>query len=348
MYVPIKGGEQAVAASRLAVERARRGDESLADIEIAQIIAQMGLALDRVMSEGGLYDPRLAAIAFKQAQGDLAEAIFLLRAHRARLPDFGLAAPIDLTQLRYQRYISATQKELAGGQILGATYDYTHRLLDFRLETTQPRPELEPSVVGADQAFESPLNDHAELIAQEAAQDPVDITRTPLSAKATPSERLAHLARGEEGYLTGLAYERLRKAGAAHPYVAELAMGSVEVVVELEDIGLSVSIGDLPLTICTSLQPNLGDTPHLQSGFGIAFGANERKAVAMAVVDQHIKAGQAHADVLMHCDGVAAAGYVSHLKLPHYSDFDADIARLRRIRAQQAASANREQNQSDS
>ena len=41
MYVPIKGGEQAVAASRLAVERARRGDESLADIEIAQIIAQM-------------------------------------------------------------------------------------------------------------------------------------------------------------------------------------------------------------------------------------------------------------------------------------------------------------------
>ena len=160
--------------------------------------------------------------------------------------------------------------------------------------------------------------------------------------------RLAHLARGEEGYLTGLAYERLRKAGAAHPYVAELAMGSVEVVVELEDIGLSVSIGDLPLTICTSLQPNLGDTPHLQSGFGIAFGANERKAVAMAVVDQHIKAGQAHADVLMHCDGVAAAGYVSHLKLPHYSDFDADIARLRRIRAQQAASANREQNQSDS
>ena len=290
MYVPIKGGEQAVAASRLAVERARRGDESLADIEIAQIIAQMGLALDRVMSEGGLYDPRLAAIAFKQAQGDLAEAIFLLRAHRARLPDFGLAAPIDLTQLRYQRHISATQKELAGGQILGATYDYTHRLLDFRLETTQPRPELEPSVVGADQAFESPLNDHAELIAQEAAQDPVDITRTPLSAKATPSERLAHLARGEEGYLTGLAYERLRKAGAAHPYVAELAMGSVEVVVELEDIGLSVSIGDLPLTICTSLQPNLGDTPHLQSGFGIAFGfsLDPHRAAACPLLADHL------------------------------------------------------------
>ena len=32
-----------------------------------------------------------------------------------------------------QRRISATFKDLPGGQILGPTYDYTHRLLDFRL-----------------------------------------------------------------------------------------------------------------------------------------------------------------------------------------------------------------------
>lgn len=36
--------------------------------------------------------------------------------------------------MHYSRHISATQKELAGGQILGATYDYTHRLLNMDLE----------------------------------------------------------------------------------------------------------------------------------------------------------------------------------------------------------------------
>lgn len=336
MYVPIKGGEAAIAASRIAMERARRGDEALAEIGITQIVAQMGLALDRIMTEGGLYDPRLAAIAFKQAQGDIAEAVFLLRAHRARLPDFGPANPIDLGRLNYQRHISATHKELPGGQILGATYDYSHRLLNFALETGQPRPVLEPAPSIPDARVTTPLDSHTDLIRQQPAQAPVDISRKPLSANVTASERLAHLARGEEGYLTGLAYERLRKAGAAHPYVAELAMGTVEIMVELEDIGLIVSIGDLPLTACTTLLPEFGSSPHLQSGFGIAFGANERKAVAMAVVDQHIQAGQAHPDVLMHTDGVAASGYVSHLKLPHYSDFDADVARLRRARAGRA------------
>ncbi|MES7593430.1 carbon-phosphorus lyase complex subunit PhnI, partial [Cutibacterium acnes] len=84
MYVPVKGGEQAIAASRIAVERSRRGDDTIPEIEINQIMAQMSLALDRIMSEGGLYDRRFAAIAFKQAQGDIAEAVFLVRAHRAQ------------------------------------------------------------------------------------------------------------------------------------------------------------------------------------------------------------------------------------------------------------------------
>ena len=43
------------------------------------------LAVDRVMSEGSLYDRELAALAIKQARGDLIEAIFLLRAFRATL-----------------------------------------------------------------------------------------------------------------------------------------------------------------------------------------------------------------------------------------------------------------------
>ncbi|MDK7178080.1 carbon-phosphorus lyase complex subunit PhnI, partial [Micrococcus luteus] len=164
---------------------------------------------------------------------------------------------------------------------------------------------------------------------------PIDITRTVLPSLPDPCERLAHLARGEEGYLTGLAYESLRKASTSHPYVAQLMRGSVEIFVELEDLNLTVSIGEVELTACTTVAPNFSSSPHLEAGFGIAFGANERKAVAMAIVDQHFKIEGATSDALMHTDGVAASGYVSHLKLPHYSDFDADLARLRRVQAKE-------------
>lgn len=325
MYVPVKGGAEAIAASRIAMDRARIEDEAHPGIMLDQIIAQMSLALDRIMTEGGLYDRRLAALAFKQAQGDVAEAVFLLRAHRAQLPDFGVAEPVDLSGLR-DRHISATHKELPGGQVLGETFDYTHRLLDFSLEGPRARPALPtagPVLPGEPQPKVA-----------SCAEPPVDITRTPPSLTPTAAERLGHLARGEEGYLTGLAYESLRKAGAAHPYIAELSAGRAEVMVTLEDLGLSVQIGEIELTACTAVLPDTGPEPKLREGFGIAFGRAERKAVAMAVVDLQARAGKTPADLLMHADGVAASGYVSHLKLPHYSDFDADMARLRRAQEQ--------------
>src|SRR6185503_9314887 len=69
----------------------------------------------------------------KQARGDLLEAIFLLRAYRTTLPRFGVTEPIDTARMTIRRRISATFKDLPGGQILGPTFDYTHRLLDFAL-----------------------------------------------------------------------------------------------------------------------------------------------------------------------------------------------------------------------
>ena len=50
------------------------------EISLEQIRQQLYLSVDRVMSGGSLYDPHLAALAVKQARGDLMEAIFLLRA----------------------------------------------------------------------------------------------------------------------------------------------------------------------------------------------------------------------------------------------------------------------------
>ena len=57
-------------------------------LSLAQIDGQLGRSVDRAMGEGSLYDRELAALAVKQAQGDLIEAAFLLRAYRTTLPRF--------------------------------------------------------------------------------------------------------------------------------------------------------------------------------------------------------------------------------------------------------------------
>src|SRR3990167_4070088 len=133
MYVAVKGGAAAIESSWRLLEAQRRGDTAIAELSVAQIRAQLSLAVDRVMSEGSLYDPELAALAIKQASGDLVEAIFLLRAFRTTLPRLGYALPLDTGRIELLRRISATFKEVPGGQLLGPTYDYTQRLLDFAL-----------------------------------------------------------------------------------------------------------------------------------------------------------------------------------------------------------------------
>ncbi|MCM2442942.1 carbon-phosphorus lyase complex subunit PhnI [Agrobacterium vitis] len=350
MYVPAKGGEVAIARSLEALARARRGDPDVPELTVAQIREQMRGAVDRVMTEGALYDRDLAALALKQAQGDLSEATFLLRAHRATLRRMGHCEPLEFTDICLDRHISATTKELAGGQILGATYDYTHRLLDFSLlearscadrAVVDDELQDERGFVQDSAALALHTSPYQDLLVSPDCEpsgnrdyEPVDITRVPVRPPYGPSETLGHLVRGEEGFLTGLAYTRLRTAGASHPYVEELSAGQVEILVELEDLGLTVSIGDIDITICRMVAPVLdGKQSHLSPGFGVAFGTNERKAVAMATVDQALKAGLDPELVLSHSDGVEAAGYVSHLKLPHYSDFQSDLELIRRARS---------------
>jgi alpha-D-ribose 1-methylphosphonate 5-triphosphate synthase subunit PhnI len=133
MYVAVKGGERAIASAHRLLAAARRGDMSVPELTLAQIDQQLALAVDRVMTEGSLYDRELAALAIKQARGDLIEAIFLARAYRTTLPRFGATRPIDTGAMAVRRRVSATFKDVPGGQILGATFDYTHRLLDWGL-----------------------------------------------------------------------------------------------------------------------------------------------------------------------------------------------------------------------
>ena len=122
-YVAVKGGERAIDNAHAWLAEARRGDASVAEIGVDQIASQLGRAVDRAMAEGSIYDRELAALAVKQAQGDLIEAAFLLRAYRTTLPRFAASVPVDTVNMRPLRRISAVFNDLPGGQVLGPTTD---------------------------------------------------------------------------------------------------------------------------------------------------------------------------------------------------------------------------------
>src|SRR5919204_2588920 len=110
MYVAVKGGEAAIRNAHRLLAKDRRGDPSVPALTLDQIVGQLALAVDRVMAEGSLYDPELAALAVRQARGDMIEAIFLLRAYRTTLPRFGYSRPLDTSKMKIERRISATYK----------------------------------------------------------------------------------------------------------------------------------------------------------------------------------------------------------------------------------------------
>jgi alpha-D-ribose 1-methylphosphonate 5-triphosphate synthase subunit PhnI len=103
MYVAVKGGETAIGNAHQLLAEDRRGDTAVPELTVAQIREQMSGSVDRVMTEGSVYDPDLAALALKQARGDQVEAIFLLRAYRTTLPRLAVSLPIDTGSMKVSR-----------------------------------------------------------------------------------------------------------------------------------------------------------------------------------------------------------------------------------------------------
>ena len=62
MYVAVKGGEKAIAAAHALLARERRGDVQIPKVTLEQLAGQLKLAVDRIMAEGSLYSPELAAL----------------------------------------------------------------------------------------------------------------------------------------------------------------------------------------------------------------------------------------------------------------------------------------------
>src|SRR5437868_13375247 len=118
MYVAVKGGERAIENAHRLRGHERRGDRDGPELSLAQISEQLSLGVDRVMTDGWLYDRELAALAIKQARGDRIEAICLVRAFRATLPRSGAPEPVDTGAMQVRRRISSTFKDIPGGQIL--------------------------------------------------------------------------------------------------------------------------------------------------------------------------------------------------------------------------------------
>ncbi|MGF1534873.1 MAG: carbon-phosphorus lyase complex subunit PhnI [Elainellaceae cyanobacterium] len=350
-YVAVKGGDRAIQNAEALLKARRRGDTSVPELSLKQIKQQMHLAINRVMAEGSLYDPDLAALAIKQSWGDLVEAAFLLRAYRTTLPRLYYSQSLDTSQMHLQRRISAIFKDAPGGQMLGPTFDYVHRLLDFKL-AAEGNAAVPPRTGTASNGATPRVADilrQEDLIQPAAAPQestPFDLTRHSLTTPTRRDARLQNLARADEGFLLGLAYSTQRGYGKNHPFAGEIRVGEVEVVLCPEELGFEVAIADITVTevqMVNQFTGNKDTPPQFTQGYGLTFGYTARKAMAMALVDRALQAkdlgeaidgpAQDEEFVLYHSDNVEAQGFVQHLKLPHYIDFQAELNVVRKMRA---------------
>jgi alpha-D-ribose 1-methylphosphonate 5-triphosphate synthase subunit PhnI len=414
-YAAVKGGREAVAESIRLLEKYRATGQ--ADLDLESLEKGMSLLIDRIMGEAGFYAPAYAALALKQSAGSPEEAVFLLRAYRSTLSRSYLSLPMDGADMWIHRRISAAFKDIPGGQFLGATFDYTHRLLNFDLLNTDVNEMNmnESPKAGSDEADlpgeasagegpeEGPI--HARRVSDELRreglinpgeddrdldprdqelrdQNPWDITEEPLTFPAPRSARLQTLARADTGYISGLAYAAIRGFGSGHPTVGELRTGTLELTIPhplLE--GEKLFVGEItvteveslfpeeeretkretkddPLKLLSSGQGDKADTSvnvlSLGSGYGMVFGRNDTKAIAMSILDYSLNtsdsaSGENHGGannggsggnsgtsilenqefVLLHGDCLEMNGFISHLKLPHYVTFQSKLDRVR-------------------
>ncbi len=354
-YVAVSGGSEAIVRADELVKfyRLRGGSTPL---EVEQLRDQQRLAVDKVMGEGSLYAPTVAALALKQAEGDSIEASFILRAYRATQPRRYTSLAVDTAAMQVVRRISGAFQDIPGGQILGPTRDYSQRLVDFSLLAEKEqviRGFLESA--GLDTAGRALPDSFPKVVAllraeglleqPEAADRALrDITRESLNFPYPRSAKLQSLARGETGAMMAFAYSSIRGYGDIHPYLGELRIGYVKMHITHPARTEPIYVGKVLVTeaeiIAQYAEGEKGAVPRLSLGYGLCFGHNELKAISMGILDRttRSKAPQkAPAEdeefVLYHIDGIEASGFVAHWKLPHYVTFQSTLDRLRRSQA---------------
>lgn len=323
-YVAVSGGEQAIRASLDLLELERVAGDASIDPQL--IIDTMPHAVEQVESEGSVWAPEVAAIALKQASGSIEEAVFLVRAYRSTLERLYTTRVIDTGDMHLDRRISAAFKDIEGGQILGATRDYSHRLIDFdladetdadaRAKHARLNEELEQAAAAyRGQAAEKPLDrvpkvcDYLRevgMVRRYPVDDtePVDVTKTPLSFPAPRSVILQALSRGLTQAVIAIGYAAIRGFGISHPTVGELRRGRVPVTIDAPGAPADTSseddayyLGSLPVCEVESLivDDEVTDggqhVSALDVGYGLVMGSDESKAIAMSVLDHSLRVG---------------------------------------------------------
>ena len=356
-YVAVKGGAHAINNSVILYKN-RRLEEGT-DIEVENIKTNMRQLINQIMSEASFYDRNTAALAIKQAEGNMEEAVFLMRAHRSTLPRLYYSTVTDTREMFVERRVSASFKDIPGGQILGASPDFTHRLLDDALKELSdgPKEEIKYKEVPFNYELDKlpKVIDYLEdegLFKREAENndEPDDITKRAIEYPSTRSQRLQALTRGQTGAVTSLGYAEIRGYGiSAHPNIGECRVGQQPVYINPDDDYGEYFVGDFEVTEIDAFMPDLDEDDSdngdkdlmIKIGYGLVFGQNETKAIAMSVLDyslEHPVPGVATSDdefVLYHIDSVESTGFISHLKLPHYVTFQSKLDRMRQSKGEQ-------------
>jgi alpha-D-ribose 1-methylphosphonate 5-triphosphate synthase subunit PhnI len=355
MYVASRGGETAIQNAEQ-LYRDLIGQFDVATVRAIQ--RTMPYLIDRVMGEGSLYAPELAALALAQSGGDLYEAVLMLRAFRSTQPRLAYAQPVDAQRMFTVRRISAAFKDIPGGQVLGPTLDYSHRILDLAVlnaadQTTEtrrhgatlattdnPKSEIEnrkfPLV--ADWQRDAGLLPHLpEHACPDAAEIP-DVTREPLLFPAPRAMRLQSLSRADTGGVLALGYANMRGYGSVHPTVNEVRLGYADVEITHPITGEPFSIGRVRVSQAEVVTTFKGsdDRPQLALGFCATVGWNEVKTIAGSMLDMAMDLPEPHPShteeyVMYHTDPVESSGFCIHYKLPHYVTFGSDLDAMRGV-----------------
>lgn len=381
-YTSVRAGADAIAAAERLIQHLPL-EAGEARLELRQVRNQLRAAVEQIMGEGGLYAPDLAALALRQAEGDMAEAAFMLRAYRSTVPRIGYALPVRGDEMNVVRRISSAFRDIPGGQLLGRTRDYTQRLLDLENETAGETPSAPP----ASEAPPPAANGHAspdgpaawtgyalkvsdtmramglipplpttpadpDAAGTDAAgpgpapTEPDDITRHSMRFPVRRTAWLQALARAETGALVCLAYSAMRGYGGGdHGTIADLRVGDLPVRVTHPLTNQPLTIGAVRVTECEMTGRETPPKTAASNGhakramyglsYGLVFGQNERKAIAMSILDSSLMAGASGTGptapandqemVLSNTDGIESFGFVEHLKLPHFVTFGSGL-----------------------
>ena len=344
-YVASRGGARAIEQS----ERLYRSEMGrITPARVAEILESMPYLIDRVMGEASLYDEDLAALALAQTGGDLYESVLLLRAWRTTQPRLCVAEAVTQDSLFTHRRISVAFKDIPGGQMLGPTLDYAHRILatevlegrDFVPEpvglAAVPAPSRQPSVAAwqADNGLVSAVSPDG-----LTGNDIPDVTREPLLFPAKRAHSLQSLARADTGGVLALGYAAQRGYGQAHPTVNELRLAEAEIVVA-HPRGTRFSAGRVKVSQAEVVSKK---GVELELGFSATLGWNEVKVIAAATLDLNAKGapkGTATEEefFLYHTEGVESSGFCIHFKLPHYVTFQSSLDAMRDAKARATVS----------